>query len=508
MTKKRNRKPVAAQSSGTALATKNGNEAVAAISTNGLDADARQYAVLGEAISRLRFAQRFGWQYEGDRDIARVGGYPRDVRYEDMVGFYDRDPIAGRGVDMVAETTWRRPPEIVELDNDGNPVREPTEFMQAWSSMSKQLRIWNRLERADKLARLGRYSVLLIGASGTDRSLARPLTRTSAPAPEREGAPRRRVLYLSCYSEKNARITSWVTDPQDPRFGMPETYTINLSAGVEGFKADTLLVHHSHCLHIAEGLLEDDVYGRPVLRRVYNDLIDLQKIKTSSAEAYWQIVAGILQAVIPADMAVNEQDLKELDKQLQELYHDLRRTYYGNAKLERVGGNDPRPKEASDLAIQMIAAGFEVPLRVLIGNETGERASTEDMAAYYGVVAERRVTYAEPMVLRPLIDRFVEIGALPEPASGEYAVVWPALHEESEKEVAEANRVRAEAARALTPVGGNPLDLVEIDPDRNVWLRPTGERGALTADELEGPLPPELPAFEDEDEPAAEEQEA
>lgn len=504
--KRKGGRPVEAAPKGQEVAVVKAGES-AEITANSRAPDARQFAILGEMVYREMFARRFGMQYDGDRNIAKVGGYPREIKFEHMAALYDRDPLAGRGIDMVAETTWRRPPEVIEVDAKGNAPREPTEFMRAWTKTVKRLHIWNRLERADKLARLGRYSVLLIGTNAVDQNFERPLSRVIAPSGE-DGRAAMQVLYLSCYSEAHAKIASWVEDPRNERFGLPATYMINLSAGAEGFKANTLNVHHSHCLHIADGVLEDDVYGRPVLRRVYNDLIDLQKIKTSAAEAYWQIVAGILQAKIDPNANIDETQLRELDKQLQDIYHDLKRTFYGQGvELQRLAGNDPQPKGASDLSIKMIAAGFETPFRVLIGNETGERASTEDMDAYYGVIAERRINFAEPVILRPLIDLFIDIGALPRPESGEYQIVWPALHEESEREVAEANKLRAEAAAALTAVGGSPLDLVEIDQDRNVWLRPTGERGQLTPDELE---PPDLTSDESgvedtEAEPAADE---
>ena len=80
------------------------------------------------------------------------------------------------------------------------------------------------------------------------------------------------------------------------------------------------------------------------------------------------------------------------------------------------------------------------------------------------------------MILRPFIDKLIEIGGLPKPGREGYEVVWPPLFQESEKEMAEANKLRAEAAKALTPVGGDPAELVEIDAERNVWLRPSGER--------------------------------
>lgn len=456
---------------------RNGNGATApAAATN-----EQQVALLTDLVSRMQFAQRHGIQYDGDRDLYKLGGYPRELKFDAFNALYGRDGTAGQIIDMAPEATWRKPPEISEPEQ-----KDGTKFTKAWTELAKRLGVWQRFERADRLSRIGRYSVLLIGGGAADdRALAQKLPQLKGPE---------EVLYLSAYHEGHAQIDTWVTDARDPRFGLPNTYKINLSSGVAGFKpsgaGNTVVVHHSRVIHIAEGLLADEVYGREALRRIYNDLHDYQKITTCSAEAYWQIVAGILQAKIDPEANVTPDQLTELDEALQKLYHDLKRTFYGRGiELSRLAGPAPDPKSVRDLLEARIAAGSGYPKRILFGSETGERASTEDQKTYNNSIDERRAQHAEPAILRAFIDRLIEHGALPKPGAEGYVVVWKALAGESEMDMAKANRERAEAAKALTPIGGSPLDLVEVDEDRNVWLRPTGDRGDLTADELEPPDP-------------------
>jgi phage-related protein (TIGR01555 family) len=455
--------------------------------------NAEQLAIFSELLKeRLAFGRQHGLMYEGDRDIYAVAGYPRELTYAAFYSVYERSGIAGQVVDMPAETTWRKTAEITEPDQ-----KDGTELTKQWAELAKRLGVWQRLERADRLARIGRYSVLLIGAAATDdRALAEPLPRLSGPDD---------VLYLSAFGEGHATIKTWVTDPRDARFGLPETYEIDLSSGVSTFQSsrgagNKVIVHHSRVIHIAEGLLSDEVYGRPALQRIYNDLHDLQKVSASTAEAFWQVIAGILTANIDPAASVSDEQLKSLDDSLQKLYHDLKRTFFGKGiELSRLAGDTPDPKAAADLYMTMIAAGAGIPKRLLFGSETGERASSEDAKTFLGSIAERQQQHAEPAILRPFIDRLIEHGALPRPGTRDgYNVVWAPLFEESAKDIAEANRSRAETARALTPVGGSPLDLVEVDEERNVKLRPTGERGELKPAELEPP-DPMLPAPDDEE---------
>lgn len=451
-----------------------------------------QFAVLSELLSRDAFARQHGLTYGGDRDIYAVAGYPRELKFANYAALYERDPIAGRIIDMIPETTWRLPPEVSEPEQE-----DGTEFTRQWAELVDRLGLWRRFGQVDRLSRIGRYAVLMIGVRGEDdRELAQAMPQLSGPDD---------VLYVSTYAEKYARVESWVIDPRDPRYGLPNTYTIDLASGVSTFRpaTQTVVVHHSRVLHIADGLLLDDVFGRPVLQRLYNDMLDLQKVTASTAEAFWQRVAGILTAKIDPEAHVTDEQLEALDDHLKELYHELRKTFYGQGiELGRMGETEPNPKDAADLYMTRIAAGAGIPKRLLFGSETGERASTEDQKTFLGSIAERQQQHAEPVLLRAFVDRLVKQGALPRPGAAGYEVVWPALFEESEATIAEANLKRAQTAAELTPMGGDPTVLVEIDEERNVWLIPRTPDDPSPFDELEPPdEPPEPDTPDDAEEP-------
>lgn len=471
---------------------------------NGKPDRTEQFAILSNTLHRLNQARLWGEQYGGDRRIQEVGGYKATLSFGDFAGVYQRDPIAARLVDMIPEDTWREPPEVVEAVEDREEDADATKFEAAWQELSRRLGVWRKFERADRLGRLGRYSVILIGAgAGDDAALERPLTSATAAD----------VLYLSCYDEQHAPIQRWVTNPQDPRFGLPELYNIDLTSSVQSFnggeRMGPRLVHHSRVLHIAEGLSSDEVYGRPALERVWNALHDLQKVSTSTAEGFWQRVAGILVASIDGDAAGVGDLIAQLDQDLQAIFHDLRRYVVSSGvDLKRLAETEPNPSEAAKLYFTLIAAGEGIPFRMLVGNETGERASTEDSATYLGNIAGRQKQHAEPTFVRAFVDRLQGWGALPRV---EYEVNWPPLFEESALEKADANLKRAQTAVAITPVGGDPNLIIEIDAEGNIKLLPreAGEKSPFE-DMLEEQKQMERDAMEqalapaDEGGPAAE----
>lgn len=422
---------------------------------------AGQYSYL---VGRLRMLARAGIQYHGLRDIYAVAGYPaQDVLdFSHYWAMYTRDPLGGRIVDMPAKSCWRQAPDIVEPDTPGD-----TAFTDAWYEMAERLNVWRYFERVDRLAGVGRYAVLMLGVRGVqDDQLIQPIKNMAGPQD---------LIYLGVYHELNARITTWITDTGTPRFGQPESYTLALSSGVSGFPKASSRVHASRIIHVAEDLLQDEVFGRPRLERCVNRLMDLDKITAGVGEGFWQAATRILQANIDPTADIQTPQLDDLETKMTEMIHDLRRQFMGQGvKLEWLPQQVQTPKDISDLYFELICAAAGIPRRILFGNEAGKLASTTDQASYFGMISERQEQYAEPVIVRQFIDRMVALGALPPPVKGPkaYEVVWPTLFELTETEEATANKDRALTAQALTPMGGSPLDIVEIDDDGSVWLLP------------------------------------
>lgn len=433
----------------------------------------RALTMLSALTDRYSLARRAGAQFQGERDLNIVLGYPVRLEYIDYWTKYERQDIAGRIVDMPAQECWRG--EIVVTDNDAG---NDTPFVRDWVALNKRLRAIHMLTRVDKVSGIGRYGVLLVGLKdGLD--LHHPAAKVRGPDD---------VLYLSPFSEKHAEITRWDTDPQSPRFGKPMEYRITLSAGVETF-APTLaghtmqqaIVHHSRIIHIAEGLLEDEVFGRPRLQRVFNRLEDMQKLAGGSAEIFWQTAAHLLHVDIDKDAEVDPGDLELLDDQLQEVMHNIRRTIQTQgAKVQAIGGDDVDPTGVFDVLQTLIASAAEIPMRILFGSERGELASSQDQEEWHGRIQQRRETFAEATILRPLVDMLVALGAMAAPAGGEFDVNWPVLGEPSDLERADVALKVAQAAQALTAAKSEAWRVVGLHELREM-VRLPGEMSPIPA---------------------------
>ena len=239
-----------------------------------------------------------------------------------------------------------------------------------------------------------------------------------------------------------------------------------------GERSITSPVHWSRVIHVAEDTVEDRVFGRPRLERVYNRLDDLMKISGGSAEMYWQNVARLWWLNIGADTEIEDtKQLEQLEEDLFDALQGLRRTMQtqGVDKLEAIGGAAPTPKETYDVLKELTAAGSEIPQRILFGSERGELASTQDEANFLGGIADRQRNFAEPVIVRGTIDRLIEFSYLSAPSTSSYLVDWPNPFQLSTQQKASAAKDFAAAIKAAAPFE-DPTAIVPVHEFRERFL--------------------------------------
>lgn len=393
---------------------------------------------------RAALARLAGLQFSGDRDIDAVLGYKTNPTISDYKAMYSRRGLASTIVDAPAKTTWRKRPVI----KDGSEGKSA--FIQQWQALQKRLSVFHYLERVDRLTGIGRYGVLLIGVKdGAD--LSTPLEQVNGPES---------VIFLSAFGEDNAQITRFVTDTQDPRFGHPLMYSMDLYGNLLSKEeaGERQEVHWTRVIHVAEGLLENEIYGEPRLQKVFNRLQDLDKVVGSSAEGYWQSAAKGFAIGPKKDYEIDEAGLQDAKEQWQEYIHGLQRLISTEGlEFQELKGEITDPTGVFKMLISLISGKTGIPQRILLGSERGELASSQDEANWLGRIAERQEQFAEPRILRALIDRLIAIKALDPPQDGVYEVEWPNLFYLTDMEQA---KVYADRAAAIAEVSGKfPLDL-------------------------------------------------
>jgi len=399
-------------------------------------------------LARARLAALLGMQYGTDRNVYEALGYKETVRFSDYASRYLRQDIARAIIDRPVSYTWRGPLVIGEAGDD-----QETKLEKAWKELEDHHSLKSKFVRLDKLSSIGFYGVLLLGFDDTPQvsDFKKPVSRTP------------KLLYVKPLSSDVAKIASYVKDSKDPRYGLVETYDIEYNNPGSDSDMTKMRVHHTRCIHVIPNMLQSEVEGTPVLQPVYNRLMDLEKLVGGSAEMFWRGARPGYQGVLKDDYTISPNEEDKLQEKLAEYEHNLRRFIMTEGyELKDLAPQISDPSKHVDVIIQMISAQTGIPKRILTGSERGELSSQQDITSWYATIQTRREEYAEPTIIRPFVDRMIELGILPEASTGEYFVDWQDLYSESDKDKAEVGKTRAEAIKSYAQ---NLLAQEIVSPD-------------------------------------------
>lgn len=401
-----------------------------------------QQQVISEILSRQGFARRLGYQYGDKRKVYKALGYPEEAEltFEYYYNKYDRQDFARAVIDRPCDGTWRGHLIIKEAGSDS----KTSELNTKWQELDETFGLKLRLNKADKLCDLGRYSVLFLGLDdvGTAEEFKNPVAK---------GA--RQLLYIRQFAESEADVHTWDNDPKSKRFGKPILYQIKSgTAQTTGSTTTTieqytnLLVHHTRVVHYVSQSLTSEVCGVSKLKPIINRLVDLEKILGGDAEMFWRGARPGYTATAKEDYELGAEEEQALMDEIDKYEHDLRRFIMAKgvdiAALEQQTAD---PLHHIDAQLQAISAQTGIPKRILIGSERGELASSQDRDQWKELILTRQEEHAEPTILRPFINLLMKYKILPPVAK--YTVVWADVFAPSEADKAKIGKERAGALK-------------------------------------------------------------
>lgn len=410
--------------------------------------------VMSFMLDRANFARSLGVTFGGQRDLYAAFGWDCVISLQQMWEMYSRGGIAHRIVHAYPDATWGRPPQLYIPGNQG--------WGTEWNTLTKTIGLWDAFQRADVLAGIGRFSVILVGTK--QGALDTPLT----PARAKE------ITFLQPYGENTVRISEWETDPTNPRFGMPRYYQVNYATyqnlmnsgsnrGTENIVMPALRqyrVHASRVIHIARGGLENKIVGVPRYAPIWNYLTDLLKVVGSSSESYWMTAYRGMHADVDKDLDLDPGDEAALTNEIDEYQHNMRRFIRTRGvKVQSLGTDVADPKGAFDVLITLISGTTGIPKRILLGSEAGQLASSQDKGNWAERVEEYRGIHCQPNMLVPFLQWCNDFGILQTDLT-KVAILWPDAYRMSPLErgqtAAQTARTVANLAKGMAPIQLTP----------------------------------------------------
>lgn len=425
---------------------------------------ANAYGAVRERLKRL-----MPWAYGSNtkHDYAKDYGWPDDLSFHDFHRMYARSGIARAAVDKTIDKTWETMPALWESEKAGDSPAE-----KAIAKHFRKRKIWRALMDADRRSMVGCYAGAII-LLRDGQKLDQPVTRLPKGIESLAGI-------LPAW-EGQLQIAEWDTVETSDTFGEPLYFQFNEQAVGEPQATGraNLRIHRDRML-----IWSDDgtLNCSSALEAGFNDVSDAEKIKGAGGEGFWKSARGA--PVVESKEGVTLQDMmqgmgassaEEVRDKLNEKADDFNA---GFDKFLMMGGFTvkplniplPQPKEFWELCVQSFAASMQIPFKVLIGNVTGERASTEDATEWAQTNMSRRENRVLP-ILQEFVDRLVRWGVL-EPK--DWTIGWTSLLEASPDD-------KLARAEKMATINGQSANEPVFLPDE---IRE--EAGYKSADEVEG----------------------
>lgn len=356
-------------------------------------------------------------QISGDtaqkHNVWESAGYPKCISFENYWTMYRRGGIAKRIVDMFPDATWTQNPIVKEIQKD---EKQPSEFNEKYNEIADNIDLYNKLKRLDINAGIGEYACLLLGFDDGLKMSEQVINATE-------------LSFIRVLPQKWCTLSTYNNEPTNTRFGQPETYNVNIDNGFTG------QVHHSRILHVAWESLESDYIGVPALESVFNYLLDIEKMSAAEGEGFWKWANPGMIVAADANAKITDPMKSAMKDQIDEYEANLRRTMTSQGfDITQLKSIVAAADKQIDTRLTLIAGTKGAPKRILIGNEAGELASSQDQTSWNNTITERQNNYALPMIINSLINRLIEFGVLP---TVDYFSMFPDVSAPTQKELLE-----------------------------------------------------------------------
>ena len=336
-------------------------------------------------------------------------GYKDDVDFYDLYQLYKRNGVAQAVVNKTALKTWQTNPALLI----GHEKHEETPAEAEIRKWMTKMRLWQQLQEVDKRSLVGEYAGVIFRFTDGQR-FDQPVDRISGGL---DG-----LMGIIPAWEGQLQISEWDQDRNSPTYGEPKMMTFTESSvDPDQGKTRAFYVHPDRVYIWSQ---DRTTFNDSNMEASYNAFVDMEKIRGAGGEGFWKNAKS--QPILEADKEVNfgqlaqmlGTDIAGLPEALDNVVADWNRGFDQSMILQgmtakTLGITLPQPKEFYDIPAMEVAANWNIPHKVLFGNQTGERASTEDLEEWALFNMSRRNNYVIPNVM-DIVDRLVAVGVLTE----------------------------------------------------------------------------------------------
>jgi hypothetical protein len=395
-------------------------------------------------------------------------GYPLSLTFENYHQAWERNGLAKAGIERPIETCWQEFPRLVEFEDTHDKTTLEKEIAKAF----EKLQFWSNLSEADKYSRVGEYSGVIFRFRD-NKKFDEPVDTVGGGL---EG-----IAEIIPAWQGQLTADEFFQDPNQENYGQVSMYTFNESA-VKTSNGKTQVRNmrvHPDRVHIWSR--NSTIWGVPALKAGWNDLLTCQKLIGAGGEGFWKNAKAAPVLEVEKDANLNQlatmlgSTLANLPDKLDEIIADYQKGFDKMLMLQGMKASPqsitmPDPKEFMNNALMSYAASLSIPLKILVGSQTGERASTEDAKEWNKTCNSRRTNFIRPNIMR-IIERLVKYKILPEK---DWFLLWGDLTEATTAEKVGIAKSMADIQKVYE---GSGQQVFTPDEVREVagWTQPIAE---------------------------------
>ena len=370
-------------------------------------------------------------------------GYPEEneLTFDSFYRMYMRHGIGHGAVKLTTQKTWESLPRFLESD----PSRDRTPQEEELEATLLRLRFWQHMVETDRRSMVGAYSALILRIGDNKKF--------NEPVDGKVPGGLKAIKEVIPAWEGQLQVANFQTDETQDNYGHPTMYQFNESA-VMGSHAQprSFEVHPDRVLILSDS---GTVHDQSALKPGYNALLDCEKISGAGGEGFWKNAKAAPVLTIDKDVRISEM-ARAMDVEQGELFDaitDQVRDYntgldqallFQGVEVDSHDVNLPIPEHFFMTSLQMFCASVTMPVKILIGMQTGERASQEDQSQWAKTNMSRRDMRIIPF-LYDFLERLKRFGMIKN--HDKWAPHWDSLMEDSpaekmgrSKEMAEINQ--------------------------------------------------------------------
>lgn len=365
------------------------------------------------AVTR-RLTTMFPGYFEGAKHNHYADfGYPTKVDFGLLYDAYTRNSLGKAAVTKTVAKTWETNPLLQEKARDGGKEAKETRREALIRQKFDDLRLWQRLAEADRRGLVGRYAGVILRIADNlafDKPVGAVANGLDA------------LVEIIPAWEGQLQPSQWDTVQASPTYGQPTMYTFQEAAVGENKQPRSLTIHPDRVVIWSE---DGTLNARSALEAGFNDLMDVEKVRGGGAEGFWKNAKSAPYLEVDKDAKLTEMAKAmgvppdELVEKMNDQVEDFQK---GFDKVLMLQGMTAKPMTVTLpsspehyflVAAQCFAASFSIPVKILVGSQSGERASTEDAQEWARTCMSRRTNIVVPAIMA-LVRRLERFNILPE----------------------------------------------------------------------------------------------